>query len=309
MSLRTADTFVFKPMSVCINRRVQGLALTSSKCIVCPQSTFFKNACEKGRWKVGSIAASGQSVHVSQVSQEGESGTIELKAFSDKCPDVADDDPRAVKLMIDYLYLRDYDPATTRQIETIVTKKEEVASARSDPAAAPVPTEAYIYENNGKSWLPLPMPDAPPGPSEYVDEWGALTSSRPCKKCKSKAAPPNPEPEPALGTGDPKLSFLEIHAKIFVIASKYDIKSLESTAFAKLKRDTKLNWWAPDLVAAIPIVFGHTSENETELRNVLKNLIVRQSRNLAEVPGFKEAIENVEGLAYDLFYHQALFKR
>jgi hypothetical protein len=86
-------------------------------------------------------------------------------------------------------------------------------------------------------------------------------------------------------------------------------KLLESAAFAKLKRDTKLNWWAPDLVAAIPIVFGHTSENETELRNVLKHLIVRQSRNLAEVPGFKEAIENVEGLAYDLFYHQALFKR
>lgn len=26
------------------------------KCIVCPQSTFFRNACEKQKWKVSDIA-------------------------------------------------------------------------------------------------------------------------------------------------------------------------------------------------------------------------------------------------------------
>jgi hypothetical protein len=220
-----------------------------------------------------------------------------------------------VKLMIDYLYLGDYDPATTRQSETIATKKEEVASARSDCAVAPVPTEAYVDGNDGQLEWPLELVlDAEPAPPEIDDVWGSmmrLSSSKLCRKCKSNRAASNrePWPEPTLGTGDPKSSFLEIHAKMFVIASKYDIKPLESAAFSKLKRDTELNWWAPDLVAAIPIVFGQTSETQTELRDLLKDLIVRQSRNLAEVPGFKEAIGNVEGLAYDLFYHQTYSKR
>jgi hypothetical protein len=158
-----------------------------------------------------------------------------------------------------------------------------------------------------------PEPDEEPAPPEIDDVWGSmmrLPSSKLCPKCKSNRAASNcePWPEPTLDTGDPKSSFLEIHAKMFVIASKYDIKPLESAAFAKLKRDTELNWWAPDLIAAIPVVFGQTSETQTELRDLLKDLIVRQSRNLAEVPGFKEAIGNVEGLAYDLFYHQTYYK-
>lgn len=37
---------------------------------------------------------------------------IELKAAVERTPDIGSDDPRAVKLMIDYLYLGYYDPGT-----------------------------------------------------------------------------------------------------------------------------------------------------------------------------------------------------
>jgi hypothetical protein len=53
-------------------------------------------------------------------------------------------------------------------------------------------------------------------------------------------APPEPEPEPplpvaALVKGGASSSFLEMHMKVFAIASKYDIKLLERIARQKLK--------------------------------------------------------------------------
>jgi hypothetical protein len=41
--------------------------------------------------------------------QGGDTGIIELKAAGESTPNSGDDDPPAVKLMIDYLYLYDYD--------------------------------------------------------------------------------------------------------------------------------------------------------------------------------------------------------
>ena len=45
--------------------------------------------------------------------QEGQTGIVELKSSEGECPDLGDDDPQAVKLMIDYLYLEDYNPDLT----------------------------------------------------------------------------------------------------------------------------------------------------------------------------------------------------
>jgi hypothetical protein len=72
-------------------------------------------------------------MHIAHIWQEGETGIIELKAVSDECPDAADDDPRAVKLMIDYLYLGDYDPATADEYESLHTVGKTAKTLSTEP--------------------------------------------------------------------------------------------------------------------------------------------------------------------------------
>jgi hypothetical protein len=94
---------------------------------------------------------------------------------------------------------------------------------------------------------------------------------------------------------------MEMHAKVFAIASKYDIKPLERIARQKLKAQTKCNWNITDLTAAMAIVFGQTPESELKLRRILKDLIVERASTLVHDPGFEDAVARIDGLAYDLF--------
>lgn len=186
--------------------------------------------------------------------------------------------------MIDYLYLRDYDPTTSSQGECLHTAENHIAPANSECVAEAAPAESYIDEDDAAFPDPVLVSDE--------DPWGRWNTILP---------EPAPAPAPMSETGDAKLSFLEMHAKMYVIASKYDIGSLEELAFKKFKCHAKQDWSTPDLIATIPIIFGQTAETKTKIRKSLKNLIVRHSRALVQAPGFEEAVNNVEGLAYELF--------
>jgi len=183
--------------------------------------------------------------------------------------------------MIDYLYLRDYDPTASGQGECLHTAEDHAAPASSECVPEAAPTEPYIDGGDAPSPEPVLVSDE--------DPWGRWNTI------------PEPAPAPVSKTGDAKSSFLEMHAKMYVIASKYDIGSLEELAFKKFKCHAKQDWLAPDLIATIPIIFGQTSETQTKIRRSFKNLIVKHSRALVQAPGFEEAVNNVEGLAYDLF--------
>jgi hypothetical protein len=204
-----------------------------------------------------------------------------LKAFSDECPDVADDDPRAVKLMIDYLYLGDYDPATAHEYESPSTIEERIVLASPEPDADTAFAEPDIDGTFASSLEPVELSDAISA-DPVADSWGGLP----------------------VVPGPVNSSFLEMHAKMFVIASKYDITPLRDEASKKLKHETKLDWQGPDLIAAMSIIFSQTPEKRAKLRNVFKGVIVKHARTLVEVSGFQEAVADIEGLAYDLFLRQ-----
>jgi hypothetical protein len=92
-----------------------------------------------------------------------------------------------------------------------------------------------------------------------------------------------------------------MHAKVFAMASKYDIKPLENTAREKFIDTLHRGWWSVDLIAAIEIVFNHTPEDEYELRNAFTTAIGESTSILNGNHGFREAVESIDGLAYDLF--------
>jgi hypothetical protein len=212
-----------------------------------------------------------------------------LKAAEGDRPDLADDDPGAVRLMIDYLYLDDYDPGALPAANATpsVTVDHAIESTQTKPTGED-PWNFGIVSTTPSFGTDAP----PPEPDVANDPWGAIPRK---KKGKKKA---RPAAEPPLD------SFLEMHAKMFAIASKYDIKSLEQTAREKFRDQFARDWSTADLIAAIGVVCNHTPDREIELRDALKDAIVRHAAVMVEQPGFGEAVANIDGLAYDLFCRQ-----
>jgi hypothetical protein len=254
-----------------------------------------------------------------------------LKAAEGDHPHLADDDPQAVKLMVDYLYLDDYDPRTLPPanpippvgditgVDSTIARAVEVTQADPPPqdpwlssrstgafgAAPSVTAEGPSTTSFGTARHATPFGTSPsatpfdfgavdPPPQPDDDDMWAIHALR--KKDKMKA-----KKKAILAAEPPPDSFLEMHAKMFAIASKYGIKSLERTAREKFKDQFDGDWSAADLIAAIEIVFNHTPEGEIELRNALKDAIVQHAAYLVQKPGFGEAVANIDGLVYDLF--------
>jgi hypothetical protein len=146
---------------------------------------------------------------------------------------------------------------------------------------------------------------------------GFGTPSKKTKKKAKKGLPVEPEPEPeprfdpedtlpnwagtTFTTGDACRSHVEMHAKVSVAAAKCDIRPLEYTARKKLKDQMKCNCDFVDLIAATHIISNLTPDNEFELRNILKDTMVRYASPLVQNPGFEEAVASIDGLANDLF--------
>ncbi|GAB7336118.1 hypothetical protein MBLNU13_g08910t2 [Cladosporium sp. NU13] len=250
---------------------------------------------------------------------EGNTGVIELKAALESTPDLEDDDPRSVKLMIDYLYLHDYDPRTTKA-PVSVSIDEDCKDEASTSGAPELDIETTI--------------DEPPQPNDASDFWGLGSSGKKGKKEKKrtkKAATwepePEPEPEPvpesvfqyhhlptvsadaALSAVQGPPSFLEMHAKVFALASKYDIRSLEYEARKKFKDETQRSWETIDLIAAIHVLFNLTPDSETELRSILKATMVRHALTLVQHPNFEDAVASIDGLGYGLFRRKTYTRR
>jgi hypothetical protein len=270
--------------------------------------------------------------------QEGDTGIIELKAAQESTPDLGDDDPRAVKLMVDYLYLHDYDPRTAIA-PVSVSIGEDCKDEESTDRAAEV--EQIVERHQSQSGVPVlgdktkaddvPI-DETVQPNGTDDFWGFGSVVKKGKKEKKKTKrldmwQPEPEPEPvpepvsedyylptgSAGTASTVLhgrsSFLEMHAKVFAIASKYDIRSLEYEARKKFKDQTQRSWEIADLIAAIRVVFNLTPDSEFELRNILKDTMVGHALTLVQHPDFEDAVASIDGLAYDLFRRKTYTRR
>lgn len=274
--------------------------------------------------------------------QEGDTGIIDLKPAQGSTPDLGDDDPRAVKLMVDYLYFHDYDPRTAIA-PVSVSNGEDFKDVESTDRAAEV--EQTVECHQSQSGVSLSedetkaddvLVDETVQPNVTDDIWGFGSVAKKGKKGKKTTKrplmwqpepEPEPEPEPAPepvfgGYHLPRpaadaapsalqghLSFLETHAKMFAIASKYDIRSLEIVARKKFKDETQRSWEIVDLIAAIHVVFNLTPDGEFELRNVLKDTMVRHALTLVQNPDFEDAVARIDGLAYDLFRQKTYTRR
>ncbi|KAI6809619.1 hypothetical protein KC342_g18313 [Hortaea werneckii] len=255
------------------------------KCIVCPQSEFFEKACETGRWK------------------EGDTGVIELRPASHYGDDaIAEDDPEAVRLMIDYFYLGDYDPE-------VITKDPSISA--TDENGGFQKALDYVTVNDTSM---EPQEDCKPrldshntNPAADQPEDAALSLKKKKRKGKAKhvkdvCSPPlDPHTGIEESASSPVRRLLATHAKMYSIAAKYNIETLMDIAVMKFRSAAKGIWDVQDLIAAVPIVYTQIPECENTMRDVVEKMILEHAYKLVPEPGFKEAVEKVHGLTFGLF--------
>jgi hypothetical protein len=242
--------------------------------------------------------------------QEGQTGVIELKAANDDGDAIAEDDPDAVRLMIDYFYLSDYDPGLVT--ETLST---DAANNIDTDVGAKGGAQQTEVKDGGTLETQLDQRDEHtpgPEPADFADhavdraEEPIFSSKRKKKKgkaTKSGREDPSPVPQSSVirPVSLPMKELLTMHAKMFNIAAKYNIEPLMDIAVMKFRSIARSSWDVHDLITALPIVYNQTAECDNELRDIIEVMVLENAHKLVIDPGFGEAVGQVNGLAWKFF--------
>jgi hypothetical protein len=212
---------------------------------------------------------------------EGETGTIELEAANDP---IEGDYPYAVELMIACLYTGDYDAAVQEHEET-TTKDEDGNLVVDDRESSTVTAAGSIQDGDTMS--------------EFLSFKG---KNKKKKWKKRKKVPKNllwQHRSAPLQAGPPE-SVLDLHARMFALASKYDIPQLRTVSLTKFQNETQNSWHQVGFIVAIQTAF-RTAPEDNSLWNLLEKTIVHKGSQLASDYGFELVVAKIPGLAISLF--------
>lgn len=262
----------------------------------------------------------GESVEISLVDlsgrddirQEGDTGIINLDTADHEHECIADDDPEIVRLMIDFLYTGDFQPGSvSRRTHVLVSDDRTTSSSYAVQGASEQPhieTQAEVEQPTAAM-----IDIAHPLHTDDNHEPPRMPKlSKKDKKKKARTGRQEPSSED-LVTGSiitecPQYH-LQINALVYVMAIKYDIRPLMHAALEKFKAGSKGNWDRQDLITTIPIVFHKIPDTETELRENLITMIIENAHDLLTDQAFRDAVEAVEGLAFELFQRMGSLAR
>ncbi|KAF2163363.1 hypothetical protein M409DRAFT_68620 [Zasmidium cellare ATCC 36951] len=264
------------------------------RAIVCPRSEYFYKAVKEEQWR------------------EGISGHIALP-----------DDDEVVRLLVEYLYLLDYDPIVTLPSTTHSHPEDNHSRDSSDTMS--IRTEAgtygHVYGTSAVSAFGGPvhphqhspfstvfrprqdssltvhaMPTS--GPADYSNFGTGPSTIQPLRRRKTSRGgmvTNAPEPSP-LATKDPHLV---LHARMYAAASTYSIGGLKALALDKFKIQLTRHWDSVELAEAIHIVYTSTPSSDKDMRETVADTLDWHSR-LLDKPEIEFAVMEINGLAYSL---------
>ena len=90
------------------------------------------------------------------------------------------------------------------------------------------------------------------------------------------------------------------HAKIFAAAVKYQIDGLRDLSAAKFAETVKTTWNSYGFAEAIGIVFQSTTEEVTQLRDIVTDILHDNFKALKDKPEIETAVCEIPRLAYAL---------
>ena len=202
------------------------------------------------------------------------------------------DDPKLVRLMLDYLYQSDYE-FKAETCNGLASDEEHVPNPESPVAQAIDKFEGLVV--------------ASPQEEAREDLW-SLPSKSPGKKGKrdsrfGQASQSGLESKSATIDGSARHGFdeteLHVHAKVYALADKYGIRDLENVAQAKFADAASRHWNTGSFPLAIQVVYSSTPDNHQGLRDVVINTISKH-RELLMKAEVETLVKNVNGLAFGL---------
>ncbi|CEI62390.1 unnamed protein product [Fusarium venenatum] len=185
--------------------------------------------------------------------------------------DLPDDDPVAVKMVIRYFYLKNYVP--------------------QEAPVAPNPTKRSIQQKKkqcGQDNSPFggtPSPGFSSGSSALV--FGVSPQSAPTQSggqgsgsIRSRTSPPPP-------------SNLVLHAKVYALGEKYDIKGLKALALSKFKHEAAHHHHSESFILAAKHVYTSTIKQDWGMRNAV-TITIQLNVDLLENKQLQYVIKNTD---------------
>ncbi|PCD23850.1 hypothetical protein BFJ63_vAg11781 [Fusarium oxysporum f. sp. narcissi] len=275
------------------------------KAIICPRSDFLKAACD-GEFK------------------EAQTGTIDLP----------DDDPVAVRMMIEYLYHDTYAPPAGAGIHRDGAIDAHLSDTEYDDEKEKRKRELYganfIGNKRIKRLTALPedstvrasQPARLTGFAAFIasresqrgsdrsrQERGSSTSTNSVSvQSPSQASPdqssstPRPSPAPSPTPPPPPRPIppanLHLHAKVYALGEKYGIQPLKALALRKFESEAQFHLHSDDFLQGIRQAYTSTVETDRPLRDAVV-AILRSNKGLLKKESVKEVLKET-GLGFDL---------
>ncbi|KAF4946277.1 hypothetical protein FGADI_11303 [Fusarium gaditjirri] len=218
------------------------------KAIICSRSHFFKAACGSGF-------------------KEAQTGEIKLP----------DDDPFAVSMMIEYLYLQTY---TIPRDLSLAQKDQDFSKVTPKPPTAPLNRTRHSFSADSSAMQSL---------------------LHPLQTTHTTVPPPQ---EPASDDSIVPYIRLNVHYKVYALGEKYGIDGLKALAVYNFETEgeeefmsSSINYFE-DYVQVMKEAYTCTAEGDRPLRDAIVRML-KPKTMLFEREDMKEFLKE-EGLAYDL---------
>ncbi|KAK3612975.1 hypothetical protein LTR56_028139 [Elasticomyces elasticus] len=201
-----------------------------------------------------------ETTRLKWLSEEVSISLIEPKAAGKNDDDIAEDDPEAILLMKDYLYVGDYalnsmmkDPRYDLSTKTSDNVVEMRVNAQQTPSARVMDgvQVEQLEEHERMDNIETTSTDA------RNDDESRLTDKLKRRKGKARLA----AQEVLYPTSDIRSAtshFLVMHAKAYAAAAKYTMFPLMKSALNKFKFSLEGTWARQDVIAEIPVVYRTT---------------------------------------------------
>jgi hypothetical protein len=219
-----------------------------------------------------------------------------------------EDEPRLVKLMIDYLYRLDYEdkPEDCNGNDPIEKVLEPAPSTPEVSGSVPKPDSPVAEAIEIFEDLSTTSPGA-------EDTWDGVHTSKPEKKKIKKhkrttfswdsLITPPMDSKTALANNNtlskPKHTGLTTHAHMYALADKFHICDLKELARNKFAEAASQDWNSSEFPLAVQTVYTSTPENDHQLRSVVVETITRH-RELLKREEVERLVKEINGLAFGL---------
>ncbi|KAF7509726.1 hypothetical protein GJ744_007597 [Endocarpon pusillum] len=206
-----------------------------------------------------------------------------------------EDDPKLIKLMIDYLYQLDYE-IKPESCNGVITNGEPEIAPAPDPDAPVAPVIERFEDMLAPSLI-------------AEEELCEVPRPRKTKSGKKKRTTTSFDCLPVFryqqaqieesDSNSSQNSELNVHAQMYALADKYGIHDLKDLAREKFAAVASNDWDGKGFPVAVHTVYATTPESDYGLRNVVIDTF-SEHRELLEKPEMEALVKEVNGLAFGL---------